>query len=149
GIDTELRPRLGKENAVRIGKEIADAGVAQQLIDPLDVTALRQPDPLRPAAKVPLKLARADLDLGSHGVAVDVHQRQEAVRGATRNQLQLAGFEEAAETVEQIVAILRDKHLARPTEAIMIHPGQSVELGLPARSLDLLAGERDQIVKVP
>ena len=71
--------------------------VAQQLVDAGRVAALRQPDALRPPAEVALELAAADLDLGAHGVRVDGHQRQEAVRRAAGDELELAGLEEAAE----------------------------------------------------
>ena len=97
---------------MRVGEEVADAAVAQHLVDARRVAALRQPDALRPLAEVALELAAADLDLGAHGVRVDAHQRQEAVRRAAGDELQLAGVEEAAEAVEQVVVVLVDEDLA-------------------------------------
>ena len=122
--------------------------VAQQLVDAGGVAALRQPDALRPLAEVALELAAADLDLGAHGVAVDRHQRQEAVRRAAGDELQLAGLEEAAEAVEQVVAVLVDEDLAAALEAVVVHLGEVVELRLPAGAFDLLAGQGDQVVDV-
>ena len=90
-----------------------------------------------------LRRQDADLDLGACGLAVDrLHQRQEAVCGPASDQLQLAGLEEAPEAAQQVVAVLVDKHLARPVEAGVIHQGQVVELRLPACAFDLLAGPR-------
>ena len=97
---------------MRVDEEVLDAGVLEQLIDALDVAALGQPHALRPAAEVALELAAADLDLGAAGVVVDDHQRHEAVRGGAGNQLQLAGLEEAAEAVEEVVVVLVDEDLA-------------------------------------
>ncbi len=111
GVDAELRPRRGEQDAVRVGEEVADAGVVEQVLDALDVAALRQPDALRPFAEVPFKLAAADLDLCPAGVLVAVHQRQKAVRGAAGDQLQLARLEEAAEAAQEVVAILPNEDI--------------------------------------
>src|SRR5262249_46849300 len=64
GVDAVLGARLGEQNAVGVGEEVANAGVAQLLIDAIDVAALRQPDAARAAAEVSLELPTADLDLG-------------------------------------------------------------------------------------
>ena len=113
-IDAVARPRLGEENAVRVGEEIANAAFAQQLIDARRVAALRQPDALRPSAEMPLELAAADLDLGPTRVLVVDHQRQKAVRRAAGDQFELAGLEEAAKAVEEVVAVLLDEDIAGP-----------------------------------
>ncbi len=112
-IDAVARPRAGKHDAVRVGEEVADAGVAQQLVDAVGVAALRQPDAARPSAEVALELAAADLDLGTARLLVDDHQRHEAVRRGTGNQLELAGLEETPEAAEDVVAVLVDEDLAR------------------------------------
>ena len=70
------------------------------------------------------------------------------MRRAAGDDLELARLEEAAEAVEQVVVVLLDEDVARPAEARVIHLGQVIELRLPARPLDLLAGERDQVVDV-
>ena len=62
-IDAKARPRFGEQDGVRIGEEIANAGVLQQFLDAVDVAALRQPDAARPTAEVALELTAADLDL--------------------------------------------------------------------------------------
>src|SRR5947209_5657496 len=80
GVDAVLRPRLREHDAVRVGEEVADAGVTEYLIYAWRVAALRQPDPFGPLAEMTLELAAADLHLRAHRVLVDRHQRQEAVR---------------------------------------------------------------------
>ena len=115
---------------------------------PVDVAALRQPDALRPFAEMAFELPAADLDLGLHGVAVDLHQRQEAVRGAAGDDFQLAGLEEPAKTGQEIVVVLLDEHVAGPLKAIVVHVGQVIEFRLPAGAVDFLGGQDDQVVDV-
>jgi len=75
GIDAELGPRLGVQDAMRVHEEIADAGVTQDLIDAWGVAAFRQPDALRALAEVAFEFAAADLDLGADGVPVGLPSR--------------------------------------------------------------------------
>ena len=70
------------------------------------------------------------------------------MRRAAGDELELAGPEEAAEAVEQVVAVLLDEHVARALEAVVVHVGEVIELRLPAGALDLLAGQGDQVVDV-
>src|SRR5262249_23645759 len=93
-IDAIARPRMSEQDAVRVGEEIADAGVAEQFIDAFVVSAFSEPDALWPPAEVPLELARAELDLSPHGVAVAIHQWQKAVCRGAGNDLEFATFEE-------------------------------------------------------
>src|SRR5438067_44088 len=109
---------------MRIGKEVADAGIAEQFIHARYVTALRQPNTLWPFAEMALEFVGAKLDLGSDGIAVDGHQRQEAMRRGTGDQLQLASFIKAPEAVEQIIAVLVDKDIPRPLEPFLVHARQ-------------------------
>src|SRR6202035_2029493 len=97
---------------MRIGEEIADAGVAQQLIDSVSVAAFREPDPLRPPAEVPGEFQGSDFDLRALRISVNLHQWHEAVRGRAGDEFQLAGIEKAPETVDEIVVILIDEHIA-------------------------------------
>ena len=120
----------------------------QHFVDARSVAALRQPDALRPFAEMPFELPAADLDLGPDGVAVDVHQRQKAVRGAAGDDLQLAGLEEAAKAVEQVVVVLLDEHVAGPLKTLVVHLGQVMKLRLPAGAVDFLGGQGDQVVDV-
>src|SRR5262249_46588056 len=80
------------------------------------------------------------------GVLVDGHERQEAVCRAAGDNFELAALEETAETVDQVVAVLIDEHFAGSQKAAMVHVGQVIELRLPARALDLLAGQGDEVV---
>ena len=70
------------------------------------------------------------------------------MRRAAGDEFQLAGLEEAAEAVEQVVAVLVDEDLAGAREAVVVHVGEVVELRLPARPLDFLAGQGDEVVEV-
>ena len=72
-VDAELRTRVGEDDAVRVGEEVADAAASQDVIDPFDIAALRQPDPLRPATEMALEFPRADFDLRVYGVLIVVH----------------------------------------------------------------------------
>ena len=103
---------------MRIDEEVTDAAVLQDVIDARRVAALGEPDALRPFAEMPLELPATDFDLGPHGIVVDVHERQEAVRGAAGDELELAGLEEAAKAVVEVVVILLDENLAGPQEAV-------------------------------
>ena len=78
-----------------------------------------------------------------------VHQRQEAVRRPAGDQFQFARLEKAPEAVEQVVAVLVDEHVAGPLEALLVHARERIELRLPARALDFLAGQGHQVVDVP
>ncbi len=147
-VDAELGTRLGKQDPVRVREKVADARIAQQLVDSRRVAALGQPDALRPFAEVPLELAATDLDLGMDRVPVDGHEREEAVRRSAGDDFELAGLEETAETVDDVVAVLIDEHLACPQEAAVVHVGQVIELRLPAGALNLLAGQGDEVVDV-
>src|SRR5262245_13463655 len=95
-----------------------------------------------------LELAAADLDLGADGVAIHLHEGQKAMRGAAGDDLELARLEETAKTMDEVVAVLAHEDMLGPLEAVVVHVGQVMDLWLPARPLDLLAGQCDQVVEV-
>src|SRR5262249_40199896 len=119
-IDAVLRPRLREQDAVRIDEEVADAALFEDFIDARDIAALGQPHALRAFAEMPLELGATDFNLGTHGVDVVGHERQEAVRRAARDEFELAGLEESAKAVIEVIAILLDENIPRPQEAVMI-----------------------------
>src|SRR5207245_4984189 len=126
----------------------AKARVAEQLVHAERIAALRQPNTLRAFAEMPGELASADLNLGPDGIAVDRLERQEAVRGGTGNDLQLARLKEAAKTVQQVVPVLVDEHLAGAQKPVMVPVREMIELRLPARPLNFFSGERAHVVQV-
>ena len=70
------------------------------------------------------------------------------MRRAAGDDLQLAGLEEAAEAVDEVVVVLLDEHVPRPRQAVVVHVGELIELVLPARAFDLLAGQGNQIIEM-
>src|SRR5262249_41021971 len=97
---------------------------------------------------MPFELAAALLNLCAHGIAVSRHERQKSVRCAAGDDFQFASLEKTAKAVDQVVAVLLDEHVTRPREAVVVHVGELIEVGLPARALDLLAGQRDEVIEM-
>ena len=128
---------------MRIGEEVADAALFENFIDAGDIAALGQPHTLRAFAEMPLELGATDFNLGMHGVGVAGHKRQEAVRRAARDEFELAGLEEAAKAVIEVIAVLLYENITRPQEAVMIHVGKMVEIALPLGPFDFFAGKGD------
>ncbi len=148
-VNAVLRPWLREQDAVRVDEEIANAAVAQNLVDARRIAALGEPDALGSFAEVALELAATDFELSADRVHVDRHQGQVAVRRAAGDKFEFACFEEAAKAVIKIVAVLIDEDIACPQEALVIHVRELVELGLPLGAFDFLAGQRDKVVEVP
>ena len=133
---------------MRVHEEVLQAGVFQQLIEALHVTALGQPDAFGPFAEVPLEFPTADLNLSAASVFVDYHQRHETMRGGAGHDFELAGLKEAPKAVEEVVAVLIDEHLAGAREAVVIHLGQRMKLRRPAGAFQFLVGEGDEVVEM-
>src|SRR5437016_1575329 len=57
-VDTIMRPRLSVHHAVRLDEEILNAALSQELIDAIDITALREPDAVGPTAEVTSEFPR-------------------------------------------------------------------------------------------
>lgn len=148
-IDAEAGPGFGEQNAVRVHEEVANAAVAQDFVHSVREAAFGQPDALGPFAEMAFELPAADLDLGPHGVPIDLHRGEEAMRRAAGDDFQLARLEEAAKPDEKIVVALFDKDVAGPLKPVVVHVGQVIKLRLPACAVDFLGSQSDEIVDVP
>src|SRR5882672_7962504 len=140
-VNAEPGSRLGKQDAVGVRKEIADAGFFQKLLHPRDITALRQPDSLRSLAEVAGEFPRPNFNLSAEAVSLVTHERKETMRRRAGDDFQFPRFKKSPKAMKQVVSILIDKHFSCPQEAVVIHVGEVIELRLPPGSLDFLAGQ--------
>src|SRR5262245_40553349 len=115
GIDAKSRPGIGEQNAVSIGEEVLDAGVAQEFIHAGAIATLGEPDALRSPPKGPLKLAGAEFNLHS-GRGFVGHERQKSVRRAAGDEFELAALEKPPKAIDQVIAILVDEDMPRAGE---------------------------------
>ena len=89
------------QDPVRIGEEIAQSGLAQQIVVAGLIAAFRQPNAARPPVKLFLVMIHGRLQLGSHRFGMD-HERQIAVGGGAGDDFQETLFLQGAETADQI-----------------------------------------------
>ena len=86
-VDAVHRRPVGVLQGVGVDQEVADAGLAQQLVAARDVAALAQPHAARAPAQVLLVEVRRGVDLGAHGRPVAVHHGEEGVGGGRGDDL--------------------------------------------------------------
>ncbi len=139
--------RIGVEQSVGVDEEVADSGLAQELVDGGHVAALAEPHAGRPAAEVLLVEIRGHVHLRPDRRPVAIHQREEGVRGGGGDHLQPAGVAQLPERAHQI-AVVAAPGVAQRQEAIAVHPCQPLVVGLGLRADDLLLAELDQLVEV-
>ena len=91
-VDAVDRPAVREQHAVGVDEEVADGGLAQQLVDARDEAALAQPHAARAVAEVAFVQIRRDVDLGPDGGPVAIHQREEGVGRRRGDHLDAAGL---------------------------------------------------------
>ena len=143
-------PRVRVRQAVRLEEAEADARFTQVHLVARHVAALRQPDADGVAAEAAVVVLRGDVHLSPHGLRDRVHQREEAVRGAARDHLELAGVGVLAERPEDVRAVDLAEDPAHVRELVQVEPGELVQPRLLALgALDLAPRELDEPVHVP
>ncbi len=145
--DAVARPGGAEEDAVRVGEEVLDADLLEELVDTGGVAAFGKPDAPRPAAEMPLVMIRRDLELCSGRVPVR-HERQEAVCRGAGDDLEFSLVLEFPEGGDERAVVPFQEYLPRPGQSPVVHERELVELGRPARPLDLPPREIYQLVQV-
>jgi hypothetical protein len=146
-VDPSLRVRAAPADAVRVDEEVVDALLAEERVDAVVVAALGQPDAARP----PSEGARVRLHAGADLRAPrprPAHQRQEAVGGVARQDLEQPVVLQLSERRQQVAtpAIEERAHAAEPAEIMTRDPAQARGLVVAAH---LALGELGQARQVP
>ncbi|GEM_PF-1197403 len=131
------RARARVQKAVRVGDEPPEVRSLQDLLQGLDVSAFRQPDAPRLAAKAMLVMVARHPHLRPQGRRVIRQQRQQGVRGGAGDDFQVARFLELPEGPHQVAPVPGVKGL-RGGKAFVIKPRHLLERLFPARALNLL-----------
>ena len=140
-IDAITRTRLAVVDAVGIGEEVAQPGIAQQLFHSGDEAAFREPDALRLAPEVGLVAGGRDLDLGPTRF-VRQHQRQEAMGGGAGDRLDHSGVHQLDHPVQQI-AVEAFHHRQAVAQVVAVHHRRFGERRM-LLGRDFLFGEFEQ-----
>jgi hypothetical protein len=132
---------------VGVHEEVADRGLAEQLVHAGDVAALAEPHPGGAAAEVLLVEVRGDVDLRAQGGPVPVQEGEEAVGGGGGDDLEPVRVAQAAEGPHQIPVVAAPR-VAQRLEPVEVHAGEAVVVGLGPRPVELLLGQLDELVEV-
>ena len=132
---------------MRVDKEVADRGFAQQLVDARDVAAFAEPHAARAPTEMLLVQVGGGVNLSAHRRPVAVHQREEGVGRRGRDDLEIPGVLQLAQRLHE-VSVMATPRVAHLAEAVPIHLGELAIVRLVLGSPNFLLRERNQIIEV-
>ncbi len=148
GVHPVARAPVGVQQAVRLQEGVVQVLLAQELLHPRIVAALREPEAPRVVPEVPDVGAHRHRHLGAHRVRNQAHGGQEAVAGAGGDQLQVAALHQAGQRRQEVAPILALEGLAAGAETLQVHAGQLGKPGVAPGAFDLALGQLQQAFQV-
>src|SRR5437660_6817514 len=138
---------MGVEDSVSIEDKPANAGLAQMGFDALHVSAFRQPDAARVAAKTASIVIASDENLRAQRGGMLGQQRQDSVRGGAGDYFQASLVLQAAKGGDQIT-VLGQIDISELIETMVVKERQFMLRSLPMGAMDLFIGQFDQFVQM-